>query len=126
MVLNVATGAAQSFFFTDANFDSATQVLSAPLSALGLTRGSTFDFSVLAFANYFSGTVTDMIDNQTWTVGSSTFALQGGAEALSVPAGGTLKVTVVRDASAGESTSTGLLFLYDNAATRDAQAVRIS
>ena len=126
VVLNVATGKAQSFFFTDANFDSATQVLSAPLSALGLTRGSTFDFSVLAFDNYFTGTVTDAIQDQTWTVGSSKYALQGGAEELSVPAGRSLKVTVTRNASAGETTSTGLLFLYDNAATRDAQAVRIS
>ena len=126
VVLNVATGAAQTFFFTDANFDSATQVLSAPLSALGLTRGSTFDFSVLAFDNYFTGNVTDVIDDQTWTVGSSKFALQGGAEAVSVPAGRSLKVTVSRNASAGETTSTGLLFLYDNAATRDAQPVRIS
>ncbi|HVE30705.1 MAG TPA: S8 family serine peptidase, partial [Mycobacteriales bacterium] len=126
VVLNVATGAAQAFFFTDANFDSATQVLSAPLSALGLTRGSTFDFSVLAFDNYFTGTVTDAIQGQTWTVGSSRFALQGGAEQLSVPAGRSLKVTVSRNASAGETTSTGLLFLYDNAATKDAQPVRIS
>ena len=126
VVLNVATGAAQTFFFTDANFDSATQVLSAPLSALGLTRGSTFDFSVLAFDNYFTGNVTDAIVDQTWTVGSSKFALPGGAEAVSVPAGRSLKVTVTRNASAGETTSTGLLFLYDNAATRDAQPVRIS
>jgi hypothetical protein len=126
VVLNVATGAAQPFFFTDANFDSATQVLSAPLSALGLTRGSTFDFSVLAFDNYFTGTVTDAIQGQTWTVGSSKFALQGGAEQLSVPAGRSLEVTVSRNASAGETTSTGLLFLYDNAATKDAQPVRIS
>jgi len=126
VVLNLATGAAQTFFFTDANFDSATQVLSAPLSALGLTRGSTFDFSVLAFDNYFTGNVTDAIVDQTWTVGSSKFALQGGAEAVSVPAGSSLTVTVTRNASAGETTSTGLLFLYDNAATRDAQPVRIS
>lgn len=126
VVLNLATGAAQTFFFTDANFDSATQVLSAPLSALGLTRGSTFDFSVLAYDNYFTGNVTDAIVDQTWTVGSSKFALQGGAEAVSVPAGGSLEVTVTQNASAGETTSTGLLFLYDNAATRDAQPVRIS
>jgi minor extracellular serine protease Vpr len=125
-VLNVATREATPFFFTDANFDSSTQVLSAPLSALGLSRGSTFDFSVLAFDNYFTGTQSDEIVGQTWTVGSSKYALQGGAEQLTVPAGRSLKVTVSRNASAGETTSTGLLFLYDNAATRDAQPVRIS
>jgi len=126
VVHNIATGAAQAFFFTDANFDSATQVLSAPLSALGLTRGSTFEFRVLAYDNYFTGAVTDAILGQSWTVGSSKFALQGGGEQLSVPAGRSLDVTVTRNASAGETTSTGLLFLYDNAATTDAQPVRIS
>jgi minor extracellular serine protease Vpr len=125
-VLNVATDTTSAFFFTDANFDSSTQVLSAPLSALGLARGATFDFSVLAFDNYFSGVVSDVIDGQTWTVGSKKFALQGGADEVSVPAGGKLTLTVTRNATAGETTSTGLLFLYDNAATRDAQAVRVS
>ena len=125
-VLNIATQTTSAFFFTDANYDSSTQVLSAPLSALGLARGATFDFSVIAFDNYFSGIASDVIDGQTWTVGSKKYALQGGADAVSVPAGGTTKVTVTRNATAGETTSTGLLFLYDNAATRDAQAVRVS
>ena len=124
-VLNIATGESSAYYYTDANFDSATQVLSAPLSALGLTNGATFNFSVLAFDNYYSGLVTDVIDGQTWTVGSAKYALQGGADEISVPAGKKLTVTVSANASAGETTQTGLLFLYDNAATRDAQAVRV-
>ncbi|HEY6749171.1 MAG TPA: S8 family serine peptidase [Mycobacteriales bacterium] len=124
-VYNIATKATSAFFFTDANYDSSTQVLSVPLSALGLTRGSTFDFDVLAVDNYFSGLLTDEIVGQTWTVGSRKYSLQGGANAVSVPAGGTTSLTVSRNASAGETTSTGLLFLYDNAKTRDAQAVRV-
>lgn len=58
-VVNIATEEVPAYFYTDADFDSATQVLSVPLSALGLSRGSTFDFSVLAFDNHFSGRVTD-------------------------------------------------------------------
>jgi hypothetical protein len=125
-VRNVATDEASAYFYTDANFDSSTQVLSAPLSALGLARGATFDYSVTAFDNYFSGTTTDVIEDQTWTVGSERFRLQGGADEVSVPAGGRLRLTVARNASAGGTTQTGLLFLYDNAATRDYQAVRVS
>lgn len=125
-VLNIATKASAAYYYTDANFDSSTQVLSAPLSALGLSRGQTFDFSVLAFDNYYSGLVTDAIVGQTWTVGSEKFALQGGADEITVPAGGTLKPTVSKSASAGTTTQSGLLFLFDNAATRDYQAVRVS
>ena len=120
-VLNIATGEASAFFFTDANYDSSTQVLSAPLSALGLTKGSTFDFDVLASDNYFSTIQSDAITGQTWTVGSRKYQLQGGANAVSVPAGGKVKLTVSGNATAGETTSTGLLFLYDNAKTRDAR-----
>ena len=66
-----------------------------------------------------------MIEGQTWTVGATKYALQGGADEVSVPAGKTLRVTVSAN-PAVESSSTGLLFLYDNAATRDAQAGRVT
>lgn len=122
-VLNIATGESSAYFYTDANFDSSTQVLTAPLSALGLADGDTFGFSVLAFDNYYSGTVTDVIEAQTWTVGSTKYALTGGTDALSVPAGGKVRTSITKDAAV-TSTSTGLLFLYDNAATKDYQTVR--
>ncbi|HZB49524.1 MAG TPA: S8 family serine peptidase, partial [Mycobacteriales bacterium] len=125
-VLNVATNAAAAYYYTDADFDSSTQVLSAPLSALGLTNGSTFDFAVLAYDNYFTGAVTDVIEGQTWTVGSQKYGLDGGADQLVVPAGGSTSVTVRQDTTAGPSSQTGLLLLYDDAARRDAQAVRVT
>ena len=74
--------------------------------------------------NYFSpGRITDRILDQTWTVGSTKYSL--GACGL-VPAGGRLNLSVTRNATAGPTTQTGLLLLYDNAATKDAQPVRIS
>ena len=123
-VLNVATGESSAFFYTIADFDSSTQVLSAPLSALGLSRGETFDFSVLAFDNYFSGRVTDVIEGQTWTVGSAKYALSGNADSLVVPADGRIRVTVTQNAGV-TSTQTGMLFLYGDAARTDAQAVTV-
>lgn len=126
VVLNVATDEASAFFYTDADFDSSTQVLSAPLSALGLSNGSTFDFTVIAYDNYFSGLPTDVIEGQTWTVGSEKFSLAGGADQLVVPAGGSTSVTVAENATAGPSTQTGLLLLYDDAVKKDAQAVRVT
>ena len=60
-ILDVATATGAAYYYTDADFDSSTRVLSAPLSALGLSRGSTFDFYVLAYDNYFSGVITDAI-----------------------------------------------------------------
>ncbi len=124
-VYNVATKEATPYYYTDSDFDVSTQVLSVPLSALGLTRGSTFDFSVLAFDNYFSGLVTDAIEGQSWTVGSEKYSLAGGADRLVVPAGWTTRVTVSENSKAVTSTQTGLLLLFDDAASRDAQAVHV-
>jgi minor extracellular serine protease Vpr len=123
-VLNVATGAGSAYYYTDADFDSSTQILAAPLSALGLSRGDTFDFSVLAFDNYFSGLVTDVIEGQTWTVGSAKYALSGNADSLVVPKNNRIRVTVAQKAGV-DSTQTGLLFLYGDAAKTDFQAVTV-
>ena len=43
-----------------------------------------------------------------------------------MPAGGNTSVTVRENATAGPSSQTGLLLLYDDAAKRDAQAVRVT
>jgi minor extracellular serine protease Vpr len=125
-VYNVATETSAAYFYTDADFDSATQVLSVPFAALGLTRGSTFDFSVLAYDNYFSGEVTDEIAGQSWTVGAAKYRLTGGADTLVVPAGEEIRVGVVNSAKPVASSETGLLLLFDDAATRDFQAVTIA
>lgn len=121
-VANLASGATSAHYYTDSDFDVSTQVLSAPLEALGLSAGSTFDFDVFAYDNYFSGRTTDRILDQTWTVGSTKYALGDAV----VPAGGRLNLSVTRNATAGPATQTGLLLLYDNAASRDAQAVTVN
>jgi hypothetical protein len=67
-----------------------------------------------------------VIASQTWTVGSEKFSLAGGADQLVVPAGDSTGATVAENATAGPSTQTGLLLLYDDAVKRDAQAVRVT
>ncbi len=121
-VTDLATNVSTPYYYLDADFDDAAVVLSAPLAALGLSAGDTFDFSVTAYDNYFSGTVTDVIEDQTWKVGAPEFVL---ADSLVVPAVTRLDVTVTRNADAGETTQSGFLMLYDDAARRDAQVVQV-
>lgn len=124
-VLDIGTGVATSYYYTIADFAASTQVLSAPLSALGLTRGETFDFTVLAYDNYYTGAVTDVIDGMSWTVGQPRYTLAGGADTVVVPAGRSARVTVSTNASAGPSSQSGLLFLLDSNKAEDALAVTI-
>ncbi len=104
-----------------ADFDAATTVFTVPLSALGLADGDVFDFSVLAYDNYFTGVLTDAIVDQTWTVGQPKYSLDGGR--VVVPAGRSVTVPVVEGASPAASTQSGWLFLYDDAARHDFQIV---
>ena len=123
-VANLTTGAASIFFFTDADLDSANAILTAPLAAVGLTASSQFDFSVFAFDNYFTGNLTDAIENMTFSFAQPRFVASGVP--ASVPIGGSASFTV--SAAAGGETASpsqkGLLLMYRDAQQREAQGVR--
>lgn len=118
-VLDVATNQSSAYYYNDADFDSATSVFTLPLSAIGLSKGDTFDFSVLAYDNYFTGDVTDAIEDQTWTVGSSAYSLTGNADQLVVGANRSSTVTISKAKKPAPTTQSGLLLLHENAVSRD-------
>jgi subtilisin family serine protease len=67
-IADLAAGTASGpFFFTIADLDSANVIFTVPLSAmvtslgLSLTTSTPFNYSVLAFDNYFTGNLTDQI-----------------------------------------------------------------
>lgn len=115
-VFNLATGAVSVFFFTDADLNSGNAILTAPMSALGITAATKFDFSVYAFDNYFTGALTDAIEGMTFTAGTPRFT-GTGIPATGVPAGGTSTLTVqsVAGGAAASPSQTGLLMLYRDA-----------
>jgi hypothetical protein len=125
-VYEMATEKAVAYYYNDADFDSATSVLTAPLSALGLSAGSIFDFSVLAIDIYHSGALTDTIVGQAWTVGSKAYSLAAGADQLIVPKRGRSRVTATQSETAVDSTQSGLLLMYDDARRRDFQSVPVT
>ena len=118
-VANLATNTASIFFFTDADLDSGNAILTAPLSALGLNASSTFDFSVSAFDNYFTGNLTDSIVHMTYTPSTPRFAASG-VPATGVPVGGssTLEIQAVAGGDAASPSQSGILLLYRDAKTK--------
>ncbi len=125
-VLDVETGVATAYYYTIADFDSSTQVFTVPLSALGMSRGGTFRFDVFAYDNYFSGLVTDAITGMRWTVDSPKYSVGNGQDTVVVPPGGQARVPVTSKPTTGRTSQTGLLFLYDNNLSDDAQAVTVT
>ncbi len=126
-VLNLNTFGGAAFFFADADLDSANVIMSAPMSALGLTSSSKFDFAVLAGDNYFTGNITDAIVGMTYSPGTPRF-IGTGVPATGVPAGGSSVLTLqaVPGGDAASPSQTGLLLLYRDAKPKaEADAITV-
>ena len=118
-VFNLATSTVTSSgFFTDADLDSGNAIFTAPMSKVGLTDTSKFTYSVYAFDNYFTGALTDAIENMTYTLGTPRFQLSGPSS-FSVPAGGKTMLTAstVPGGDLASPSQLGFQFLYRDEAT---------
>lgn len=127
-VFNFTTSAVSAFFFTDVDLNSANSILTAPLSAVGLTPSTQFDFTVVGFDNYFTGVVTDVIPTMTYRLDTPRFT-GTGVPASGVPVNGssTLSISEVPGGAAQSPSQTGLLLMYRNARTGvEADAVTIT
>jgi hypothetical protein len=106
------------FFFTDADLDSGNAILTAPLSALGLTPSTKFDFSVYAFDNYFTGVLTDAVEGMTYTLGTPKFAPSAGSGVVPMGASSSLGITSPAGGAAASPSQLGLLLMYRDAGFR--------
>jgi minor extracellular serine protease Vpr len=125
-VVTLATNAIRTVTFADADFQSRNFIMWVPLSAVGLTPTSKFRFSVLAFDNYFTGNLTDAIENMTFTLNQPRYDVTGAtnivASALgdfAVPPGdrSTLDVVELPGGAAASPSQSGLLLMYRDAAS---------
>ncbi len=119
-VVNLATGAGSLQFYSDADLNSGNMIMTVAMSQLGLTApGSTIRFSVYAYDNYFSGSLTDFLENMLFTPGAARFnpALQSG----DVPSktGGRLDIGRANVANT-KSSESGVLIMHRRAAKHEA------
>jgi subtilisin family serine protease len=124
-VANLLTGSATAYFFADASLNSGNIILTAPLSALGLAQGSKFTFGVYAFDNYFTGGLTDAVENMTFTAGAPRYdAGLGGTVTRGTSA--TLPVQAVPGGATASPSQSGFLLMYrDGAPGREAEAIPV-
>ena len=124
-VYNDATSNSVPVEYADADLDSANVILTAPLSAIGLTPGSQFQFSVFAVDDYFTGNVTDAITGMNYTLATPAFSVEGGGSyVLPVGVSGALGITDVPGGDAASPSQSGLLILYRDApADSQSQAI---
>ncbi|MCU0494413.1 MAG: hypothetical protein MUD01_22725, partial [Chloroflexaceae bacterium] len=117
------------FFFTDADLNSGNAILTVPLSLIGLTPTSQFNFTVSAVDNYFTGAVKSQISNMTFTPATPRFVANGGlgAGTLAPASSAALNVTAVAGGAEASPSQSGLLLLYRNkAAGSEAEAISVT
>ncbi len=127
-VINLRTGAANAFFFTDHSMNSANFVLTicgsqladptrpaslgGPLAVPAI--GQQLNAQVDAFDFYFTATVVDSIKDIVFAPGGERYI----GTISDIPAGGSATLTVTATGSTTNTTETGVLLLFDG--TRDA------
>lgn len=126
-VTNLAKHTTTVVAFADADLNSSNMIYTVPLAAVGLTPTSQFTFSVLAFDNYFTGNLTDSIQNMTFSFKTPRFT-SSQPPATGVPSDGrvTLTVSEVSGGATASPSQTGLLLMYRDAAKREAQPVTVT
>ena len=125
VVQNLVTGASIIRFFNDADLNSSNVIFTVKLADLGITADATLRLSVYAFDNYFTGNLTDAIENMVYTPSKPRFAATGLPDAGIAPhAKVKLTVTAPAGGAAASPSQTGLLLQYrDSDVRNESQAV---
>jgi subtilisin family serine protease len=122
---DLATPGATAFFFADAELNSGNMIMTAPMSVIGITAGTKFDFAVQAGDNYFSGLITDSIGNisadpaladpMTFTGSTPKFTGSGLPDAIPAKGKATLNIASVPGGALASPSQTGFLLMYRDA-----------
>jgi len=124
----VGSTTATAYFFADADLDSGNMIMTVPLSALGISPDSKIRFSAFAYDNYFTGRVSDEIDNMVFTPGLPKF-FGSGLPAAGIPArqSSVLTIQEVKGGDDASPSQSGILLLYRDAPTgEEAEAIQVS
>lgn len=102
-------------------------IFTVPLSALGGAVGSTLNYSLRAFDNYFTGNLTDQITSMRFTPGGSRFSAPAdGLPFGVVPGRSSVRVPYARaTVPRSATTETGLLMMYRTNAGSESQELVI-
>ncbi len=127
-VLKAGASSASAYYFLDADLNSSNRVFSAPMSVMGITAATQFDYTVLAYDNYFSGMLTDAIGPMRYTAGTPRYTFGGDLNDGAVPAGaaGAVPVTAVAGGAAASPSQTGILLMhYANPQALEATTIEV-
>ena len=118
-IADLAAGTATGpYFYTIADLDSANAIFTVPLSAmvtaggLQLLTSTPFNYSVLAFDNYYTGNLTDSIGPMSYELDMPQFF--SSVSEFTVPANGSFPTTIIPTSpyNGNSPSQTGILYMY--------------
>jgi hypothetical protein len=114
------------YFYSDADLNSSNIIMTAPLSALGLTPDTQFNVSVYAYDNYFTGNLTDAIEGMTYTAGAPRYYADNIAPVVPMGGSTTLNISALLGGDTASPSQLGLLLMYRDASqNHEADAITI-
>jgi minor extracellular serine protease Vpr len=125
--VNLATGAGFIRYTADADLDSGNMIMTVDMADVGLTAGQQFSFDVLAFDNYFTGSLTDAVENSVFTLGTPKYTWDDSnfpENGVPPRSGLLLKVDDVAGGAQASPSQTGFLMMYRDAAV-EAETVTV-
>ena len=124
-VQSLTSTTANAYFYADADLNSGNMIMTVPAFSVGVTPGTPIGISVYAIDNYFTGAITDAIENMRFKVGSPRFSVAGDPFGT-VPSFSRSPVPLVKaDVPAADSSETGVLMMYRRNALIEAEAVPV-
>jgi len=130
-VASLAGGSATPVFFNDADLDSGNVIFTVPMNAsagainVGVQPGKTFGFSVFAFDNYFTGELTDLVENMRFTPGNPRYAVTGDPFGSVNPRSLTSVGVTTANVPDASTTESGLLLMYRKNTVLESEVIRI-
>ena len=125
-VNKLGTTTASAYFYADADLNSGNMIMPVPMAAIGITNSRTVSFSVYAFDNYFTGDLTDAIENMRYNPFVPRYDADDLFPVIPTGSSATINFEEVSGGDAASHSQNGFLLLYrDSKAGREAEAVSI-
>lgn len=103
-----------AYFYADTDLNTANITLPLPLGLMGVDATTQLRLSVYAFDNYFSGALTDSIENMYYTPATPKYGPTGVIYDLPQNQSTVIKPVAVPGGAAASPSQTGLLMLHRN------------
>jgi minor extracellular serine protease Vpr len=113
-VVDLATSTGGAYFYVDAAMNSGNVIMTAPLFALGADLDTQMRVSVYAFDNYFTGNLTDAIENMVLTPGLPAYGPLPSLPAVAPNATYNFAPWIFDGGEAATPSQFGFLMLYRN------------